>query len=98
MADLAMSQDLDYTIISAVRVAIIAQADDILLVSLSAAGLQRKLNELVVWCSMNFIVINFIKTIVLIFGPVPRPLPEFCLGANVLNVTNHEKYIGSTVT
>jgi hypothetical protein len=90
MADLAMSQDLDDPIISAVRVAIMAQADDILLVSLSAAGLQRKLNELVVWCSMNFIVI--------IFGPVPRPLPEFCLGANVLNVTNHEKYIGSTVT
>jgi hypothetical protein len=87
MADLAISQDLDDPIVSAVGVAIMAQADDILLVSLLAAGLQRKLNELAVWCSRNFIVINLIRTIILIFGPVPR-------GANVLNVTKHEKYVG----
>lgn len=94
MADLVMLPDPDDPILSAVRMAIMAQADDVLLVSLSAAGLQRKLNALAVWCSKNFIVINLIKTIIPIFGPLPRPLPQFQLGSNVLSITDHGKYVG----
>lgn len=67
MADLVMVPDSDDPILCKVRIAIMAQADDILLISLSAAGLQRKLNSLSVWCSKNFIVINMIKTVIMIF-------------------------------
>jgi hypothetical protein len=58
MADLVMLDDFDDVILSGVRIAILAQADDILLISLSAQGLQRRLNPLKAWCSHNFIVIN----------------------------------------
>jgi hypothetical protein len=66
-----------------------AQADEILLISLSAAGLQRKLNLLSVWCSKNFIVISDYD-----FGTVPQPLPPFHLGSTILSLTTHEKYVG----
>ncbi|KAJ7652699.1 hypothetical protein DFH06DRAFT_1093769 [Mycena polygramma] len=89
-----MDPDSDDPILCEVRIAIMAQADDILLVSFSAAGLQRKLNTLYVWCSKNFIVINMIKTVIMIFGPVPQPLPPFHLGSTTLNLTTHEKYVG----
>jgi hypothetical protein len=55
MADLIMEPDTDDLLVSGVRITIMAQADDIFLVSLSARGLQRKLNALGAWCSKNFI-------------------------------------------
>jgi hypothetical protein len=51
MADLVLMDDPDDPIPSNVRIAILAQADDILLISTSAAGLQRRLNSLAKWCS-----------------------------------------------
>jgi ribonuclease HI/exonuclease III len=86
MADLIILPDPDDAILSEVRIAIMAQADDILLISLSASGLQRKLNALYVWCSKIFIIVNLIKTVILLFGPIPRPLPEFRLGSNILSI------------
>ncbi|KAJ7912744.1 hypothetical protein B0H13DRAFT_2326942 [Mycena leptocephala] len=60
MADLIMLEDVDDPILSGTTIAILAQADDILLISLLAKGLQRRLTALNVWCSRNFIVINMI--------------------------------------
>jgi hypothetical protein len=64
MANLVMFPDPDDAILSEIRIAIMAQADDILLISLSAAGPQRNLNALAVWCSKNFIVINLVKRVI----------------------------------
>lgn len=58
MADRVMLEDPDDPILSNVRIAILAQADDILLIPLSAAGLQQRLNALADWCSNNFIVVT----------------------------------------
>jgi hypothetical protein len=58
MADLIMLDDIHDPIISGIRIAILAQADDILLISLSANGLQRRLNTLTAWCSRNFILVK----------------------------------------
>ncbi|KAJ7623901.1 hypothetical protein DFH06DRAFT_1446575 [Mycena polygramma] len=80
-------------ILSGIRIAILAQADDILLISLSAEGLQRRLNALATWCSLNFIVVNMIKTIVMIFGPAPVDL-VFKLGETTLAIKTKEKYVG----
>jgi hypothetical protein len=54
MADLLMPDDPNDVIFSDIRIAILAQADDIILISLSAKGLQRKLDTRKQWCSLNF--------------------------------------------
>jgi hypothetical protein len=93
MADLIMPDDVDDVILTGVRMTIPAQADDILLISTSAEGLQRRLNTLDTWCSRNFIVVNMIKTIIMIFGRAPTDL-LFKLGENILAITVEEKYVG----
>jgi hypothetical protein len=93
MADLVMLNDPDDLILSGVKIALLAQADDILLISLSPEGLQRRLNALNAWCAKNFIRVNMIKTIILIFGRAPANV-QFNLGANILNIKVQEKYVG----
>jgi hypothetical protein len=93
MADLVMLDDPDDPILSAVRIAILAQADDILLISLSPEGLQRRLNALDAWCAQNFIRVNMTKTIILIFGRAPANV-QFHLGVNIPNIKVWEKYVG----
>jgi hypothetical protein len=65
-----------------------------LLISLSAVGLQRRLNALGAWCSKNFIIVNKIKTVIMIFGPAPTSDLQFHLGANILAIEFEEKYVG----
>jgi hypothetical protein len=74
MADLIILEDMDDSILSGIRIAILAQDDDILLISLSAAGLQRRLNAFTTRCTLNFIVVNMIKTVIIIFDPAPANL------------------------
>jgi hypothetical protein len=93
MADLIMLEDMDDPILSGIRIAILAQADNILLISLSARGLQRRLNTLNTWCSRNFIAVNMIKTIIMIFAPTPSNL-VFNLGETTLTVKTRENYVG----
>jgi hypothetical protein len=81
MADLVMLPDLDDMVMENVRMAMMAEADDVLLISLSAQRLHAKLKTLQEWCAINFIPINILKTIILIFGgTIPTPLPVFTLG------------------
>ncbi|KAJ6481555.1 hypothetical protein C8R47DRAFT_1049836 [Mycena vitilis] len=95
-----MLPDMDDVFLAAVRVSLLAQADDMLLVSLSARGLGSKLSTLESWCARNFILINKIKTVILIFkfgrSPLPIPHPVFMLGANQLKIVLEEKYVGVT--
>jgi hypothetical protein len=86
-----MMPDRDDVFLAAIRISLLAQADDILLFSISTRGLQAKLVTLKNWCARNFILINMVKTIILIFGKIPRPIPEFALGSTTL-----EKYVGVT--
>lgn len=57
LADLKMMPDMDDVFLAAVRISLLAQADDMLLVSLSAQGLRMKLSTLEKWCARNFILI-----------------------------------------
>jgi hypothetical protein len=77
LADLAMMANMDDVILTAVGISLLAQADDILLLSLSACALQLKFVSLQKWCARNFIFINLIKTIILILGKVRLPHPVF---------------------
>jgi hypothetical protein len=47
----------------------------------------------VLW-NLFMAVINMVKTVIIIFGPVAQPLPPFHLGSTVLNLTIHAKYVG----
>ena len=48
------------------------QADDMILISLTADGAQRKMNALWKWCGVNFMIINAIKSFLMIYGPIPK--------------------------
>jgi hypothetical protein len=78
--------------LAGIRISLLAQADDLLIVSLSIRGLQVKLSTLEQWCARNFILVNLVKTIILIFGTtVFLPLPLFHLGTTRLTVNPDEK-------
>lgn len=66
--------------LAGIRISLLAQADDLLIVSMSARGLRLKLPTLERWCASNFILVNTIKTIILIYDAVLNPLPTFQLG------------------
>jgi hypothetical protein len=47
------------------------------------------------WCSRNFIIVNMIKTVILIFGKAPAGL-QFRLGANNLVIVTKVMSVGMT--
>jgi hypothetical protein len=94
LSDLSMLPDFEDVFLAGIRISILAQADDLILASLSARGLRIKLSSLEIWCNKNFILINMIKTIILIFGRMILPLPLFHLGTNQLKIKTEEKYVG----
>ena len=74
------------------------QADDIVLFSLTPDGLQRKLDQLARWCSLNFVRINVKKTWCMAFGALPTQWPKLTLGDTVLCFVHEVTYVGITFT
>ena len=72
------------------------QADDIVLISTTAKGLQDRMNVLSSWCSKNFMVLNAIKSAGIILGPIPNVLPSFKFGSAEVEVVEQQTYIGVT--
>ncbi|KAI0074561.1 hypothetical protein K474DRAFT_1563518, partial [Panus rudis PR-1116 ss-1] len=74
------------------------QADDIALASLAQAGhgLQFKIDELLEWCRVNFMILNAIKTVCIAFGRLPRVLPTFYAGTQPLRFVTEYTYVGVT--
>jgi hypothetical protein len=91
LADLVMMPDKDDIFFAAARISLLAQADNILLLSISARVLQVNLDTLEKWCARNFILISVIKTIILIFGKTALLLPVFTLGTTTLKNKLEEK-------
>jgi hypothetical protein len=48
------------------------QTNDVILISLTPDGSQRKMNALWKWCSINFMIINTIKSLLMILGSIPK--------------------------
>ncbi|KAJ7573514.1 hypothetical protein C8J56DRAFT_708540, partial [Mycena floridula] len=97
MGDLQMPPDLDDLKFGAIVIAIMAQADDLLLASLSDRGMQRKLDTLTRWCAINFIDINLVKSVILILGRLVFPYPRLVLAGSTLEVKSEEIYVGVTI-
>ncbi|PBK79388.1 hypothetical protein ARMGADRAFT_1056323 [Armillaria gallica] len=85
----------DDVVLAGRKLSILAQADDILLLSHLPPGFQLKLDAMASWGGVNFILVNRIKTVAMVYGaPVPSPLPSFAVGSNILGVSEKEKYVG----
>ena len=70
-------------------------ADDVILLSTSAAGLQQKLDKLGIYCNDWCLKINTSKTKVLIFNKAGRHLKQGFNFKNVqLDCVSHYKYLG----
>ncbi|KAJ6495470.1 hypothetical protein C8R45DRAFT_824268, partial [Mycena sanguinolenta] len=70
------------------------QADDMIMMSLTAGGAQRKINAFWKWCSVNFMIINAIKSLLMIYGSIPKSLPIFRFGAEAVSIVKSTKYVG----
>ena len=77
------------------NIAHLEQADDIVLIATSPEGLQTLMNALFKWCSLNFMILNAIKSIATIFGPIPAFLPIFKFGESpvVASVFSHFSFL-----
>lgn len=96
MSDLVLPPDIDDVMLGEVCIAILMHADDILLLSLSARGLQARMNAVYYWCSTNFLVINAIKSSCAIFNQLPAVLPVFTFGGAPVRISDRFTYVGIT--
>ncbi|TFY75202.1 hypothetical protein EWM64_g8810 [Hericium alpestre] len=94
MADLRLSDDPADISLNGVYVSHLEHADDIVLFSTSPAALQRKLNMLALWCSINFLAINLRKSIGMVFGCLPPRLPVLYINGSALCWTSEYTYVG----
>ena len=78
------------------RVDCLMYADDVILLSSSAAGFQQKLDSLQVFCEDWCLSINIDKTKVFIFNKAGRLVNthRFVIFGNVVSCTNSYKYLG----
>lgn len=72
------------------------QADDIILISTTPEGLQRKMDALGRWCRKNFMILNAVKSYIMIIGRAPKTLPMFTFGQEEVEVVQEHTYVGIT--
>ncbi|KZW01181.1 hypothetical protein EXIGLDRAFT_666456 [Exidia glandulosa HHB12029] len=98
VSDFTTPAHKDDVVMSDEVVAHLEHADDLALMSMSAEGLQQKLDALADWASRNQMEINTSKTVVMIFYPPrtsrPTQPPSFQLYAQQLLIVDRYKYVG----
>lgn len=79
-------------------VPLLAQADDILSLSLSCPGLQRRLLFLATWFGVHFLLVNAAKSYAMAFGPLPVPLPTLQINDVAIIWVRKAKYLGALLS
>ena len=69
-------------------------ADDLILLSDSVSGLQKQLNGLFRFCSDNMMIVNEMKTKVMVYGPDNRNV-VFKFNGKTLDIVDQYKYLGN---
>jgi hypothetical protein len=95
-ADFKLHPDRDDVLLVNIVMSHLEHADDMAIVSYSPEGLQRHLETFSHWCGNNLLEANASKSWVMIFGPVPRPLPSFNLNGHSIGYTDCFCYVGVT--
>ncbi|TFY51663.1 hypothetical protein EVG20_g10895, partial [Dentipellis fragilis] len=94
MCDLDLPVDAADICIDGRYTSYLAQADDIVIFSTSFSALQRKVDRLAHWCSVNFMAINVVKTLAMIFGPLLSVTPVLRVFGSPIAWTSKYTYIG----
>lgn len=84
--------DLDGTPVSHLE-----QADDMAIVTTTMPALQLKLHAFARWCSVNFLVINYIKTVMMAMFYTAQ-LPDLYIGSHKLSWVTSYVYVGVSFT
>lgn len=77
---------------------LLGHADDLAAMSLSTAGMQRRIVSIVLWCALNFLEINPAKTFAMVFGKLPSTLPTLYVGSVAIVWRDLGKYLGALLS
>ena len=94
ISDLDFQKDEDDILMAAMYLAHMLQADDLILLSLSVAGLQSRLDTLARYAARKFMLINADKTKIFLAGRKPNILPTFRFNDTALQYCTRYQYIG----
>ncbi|KAF5338306.1 hypothetical protein D9758_015745 [Tetrapyrgos nigripes] len=95
MADFTLPEDPnDAVLIPNVRVSHLEHADDGVLVCKNSIGLQKHLDSAWVWGGDTQLLFHALKSVAMVFGPIPKYLPSFSLGGTSIPFKASHCYIG----
>jgi hypothetical protein len=89
-----LSDETTDILLAGIFITNLEQADDVVLISFTPNGAQKKMNALWKWCSINFMILNAIKSLLMIMGSIPRLLPVFRFGEDTVTIVKTAKYVG----
>jgi hypothetical protein len=91
LSDFSLPPDPDDLVLDGIRISHLEHADDIIIISTSATGLQTHLCALHRWCSLT---VNAIKSWCMIFGELPEVMPVFTLAGEPVPCAVSHPYVG----
>jgi hypothetical protein len=94
LSDFALAEHTDDMFLGDVAISHLEHADDMAIISTSATGLQAHLNTFFSWCTYNFMFVNALKSVIMLFGCLPWDLPGFWLGDASVRVVQEHTYVG----
>ncbi|KAL3146185.1 hypothetical protein ABBQ32_14176 [Trebouxia sp. C0010 RCD-2024] len=86
--------DIDAPTLRGVLVPLLLYADDLILMSTSAAGLQKQLDALASFCDQRQLTVNISKTKIVVFEPRRSAVADFVLNGAVVERVESYKYLG----
>ena len=89
--------DIDAPTLGEVLVPLLLYADDLILMSTSAAGLQKQLHALASFCEQRQLTVNLSKTKIVVFESKQSEVPDFTLNDAVVERVESYKYLGFTL-
>ncbi|TFK84191.1 hypothetical protein K466DRAFT_448178, partial [Polyporus arcularius HHB13444] len=98
ISDLSMPAHLDNVILDGQVVNLLLIADDVLAMSMSDDGILEKGARIYLFCALNFLILCVIKTLALLFGPLPPILPSLTIGTEPVSLVDTATYAGMTYT
>ncbi|KZV98504.1 hypothetical protein EXIGLDRAFT_606965 [Exidia glandulosa HHB12029] len=102
MSDFGSTAHPDDVVLASSIISHLEHADDVALMSTTAAGLQSHLNTLAEWAAHNQMEVNTKKTVVMIFYPprrkVPQELPQYTIYGQVLDIVQEYRYVGTLLS
>ena len=88
--------DLDAPTLRRVLVPLLLYADDLILMSTTAAGLQKQLDALASFCDQRHLTVNLSKTKIMIFEAWHSHVEDLVLNGTVVERVESYKYLGFT--